>query len=176
VEEVDDVAEDNRLSFRPTLPPFYLLPASRCRIPINPSAWDHVLGNVTETPPRTVYLNGTLLELEPKEEAFLKAETGTQDWSGHVSLFSLPPAANILCIISRFYPITPLLDDILRPNKARSSRRWGGEVRNLWMAKRNPTRSGWTGPGPRSQNQSPRGWHEEGCCIDTGSSGIKRKS
>jgi len=37
------------------------------------------LDNGTETPPRTVYLDGTLLELDPKEEAFLKAETGIQD-------------------------------------------------------------------------------------------------
>ena len=37
------------------------------------------LDSGTETQPRTVYLDGTLLELSPEEEAFLKAETGIQD-------------------------------------------------------------------------------------------------
>jgi len=37
------------------------------------------LDNEIEAPPRTVYLDGTSLELDPKEEAFLKAETGIQD-------------------------------------------------------------------------------------------------
>ena len=37
------------------------------------------LDNEIETPPRTVYLDGTLLELNPKEETFLKEETGIQD-------------------------------------------------------------------------------------------------
>ena len=35
--------------------------------------------NETETPSRTLYLDGTLLELDPKEESFFKAETGIQD-------------------------------------------------------------------------------------------------
>ena len=37
------------------------------------------LDNEIETLPRTVYLDATLLELNPKEEAFFKAETGIQD-------------------------------------------------------------------------------------------------
>ena len=37
------------------------------------------LDNEIEALPRTVYLDGTLLELNPKEEAFFKAETGIQD-------------------------------------------------------------------------------------------------
>ena len=33
----------------------------------------------TETRPRTLYLDGTWLELNPQEEAFFKSETGIQD-------------------------------------------------------------------------------------------------
>jgi hypothetical protein len=37
------------------------------------------LDGETETRLRTIHLDGTLLELDPEEEAFFKAETGIQD-------------------------------------------------------------------------------------------------